>query len=176
MNAKIYNHLWLSLLGGILVAWLFSGCGLPIPTEGAIGCSNHIFVEQGVTRFDCPKALAAVDRAEHATGINLSDAMIEFMAGDNIGEFGHPDALGLRNAGSIAVVASGSNLLIHEAFHFRDGEADHCNWSSPARIAIHEVNQLAGGYTDGCAHVRCESHQYFIDDEGQVHGYDWSCK
>jgi hypothetical protein len=149
-----------------LAGAILAGCGLPIPTPGATACSDHVFIEAGVTSLDCAGALAAVRTAEGAADVSLDDANVEFMAGDDLGEFGLSEAIGRREAGTIAVLAAFPTILVHEALHFRDGDGGHCGWSAPARLALFDRYNSPGSYRDDCAGVVCSSHA----------GGVWACR
>ena len=164
----------------VVCALLAAGCGgLPIPTPGATRCADNVYLEVGVgpgvaPEFTCADALSQVRAAEQETGVNLrTDAsVIEFMAGDNLAQIGHPTAIGACMGDTIAASARHSNSLIHEALHLADHS--HCNWSKKY-LPLFERNYVGGSFDDTCAGVHCTSTRAWQDSRGQWFGNAYVC-
>ena len=157
-----------------LLAAVATGCGLPLPTDGAIECGPKVYLEVGVDpRFTCAEALSAVRNAAQETGVDLEGMrVVEFMRGDNLAELGNPNALGQTGDNDIAVLASYSNALIHELLHLDDHS--HCMWAAKY-LPLFERNYVDGAFTDDCLHVRCSSTHGWTDSVGQHFGNNYVC-
>lgn len=143
-------------------------------------CGSNVYLEQGVTLIDCAGAHSAVKNAEEATGISLAGTEILFARGTgwdaDLARFGHSDAWGETQYGQVVVLAETPGVLVHEAYHVRDGQGNHCHWSDPARLAVFEAALSPGSFHDDCANVQCSSSHTYADGVGQIWGYGWVCK
>ncbi len=162
----------------VMCALLAAGCGLPIPTDGATECGRKVYLEVGVDTalplFGCPGALSEVRNAEQIVGVDMASVTVEFMAGETLESIGHANAWGATQAGTVAVVATHANTMIHEAFHVRDGQSDHCNWSVD-KLPTLEANYVGGSFDDKCRHVHCTSTNAWQDGTGQWFGNRYEC-
>ena len=160
----------------VMCALLASGCGLPLPTEGATDCGSKTYLEAGVDpRLTCDVALSLVRDAQQETGVDVvrEANIVEFMRGNDLGELGYPQAWGRTQDGDVAVVGSHGNTIIHEALHLRYGY-NHCDWSVKY-LPILERNYVGGSFDDDCQHVHCTTTHAWQDSTGQFYGNMYVC-
>jgi hypothetical protein len=160
-------------LAGVALAAMLAACGLPIPTEGATDCERKVYVEKGAP-LECVHALEMVNKSELESGVNMHDVTIEFLNSDSVAEFGHANANGYTEAGSVVVPWDAGFSLVHEAFHVRDGSG-HCHWSDPSRLALFDQAQVYGEFYDECVDLTCYSASAYRNAVGQLHGYNYTC-
>lgn len=167
---RLLIKLW-HLVEIILLVLFFDGCGAPFDYDSAIRCSANVYIGRDVTVLDCPAALAAYAKAEQVTGLDLRDARVAFVT--TVSDKTSWGKTWINN--DVEVEADITRTLIHEAFHVRHTETDHCDWSWNGKIPLFEAFKVAGSFDDNCAHVRCRSTYWKIDESGQLIGGNYVC-
>jgi hypothetical protein len=148
----------------------------------ALGCSNlypppshacgpGLYVDDA-SAMPCADAIAAYNWAHDVTGIDMRGIEIYFVHGTIVG---HENANGETVGQTIEVVASNPTVLVHELYHARDGQGNHCGWSSPEYLAIFNAGQVPGWYVDECAHLKCTSTRTWYDEKTWQRGDNFVC-